>query len=128
MVADKTRAVLIVEDEPLIRLDLAERLRADGYQIFQAFHAAHAIEILEAHADIRVVLTDIRMPGTMDGMALAHCVRKRWPPTIIIVMSAHKVPGEHEMPSKSHFLPKPFAPQDLNKIMQKVESQLDDNA
>src|SRR5688572_5865336 len=87
------RAVLVVEDEPLVRLDLATRLADAGYLIFEASYAAEAIGILERHPQIRVVFTDIQMPGDMDGLALAHYVRHRWPPTIIVVSSGRVQPG-----------------------------------
>jgi CheY-like chemotaxis protein len=69
------RAVLVVEDESLVRLDLATKLVDAGYLIFEASSAAEAIGILERHPEIRVVFTDIQMPGDMDGLALARYVR-----------------------------------------------------
>ena len=92
------RAVLVVEDEPLVWLDLATRLADTGYLVFEASSAAEAIAILERHPQIRVVFTDIQMPGDMDGLALAHYVRDRWPPTIIVVSSGRVQPGPDEMP------------------------------
>ena len=76
-------AALVVEDDALVRFDLAQTLEAEGYKTFEAADAAEAIAVLEAHSEITVVFTDIQMPGTMDGLALSHYVRKRWPPTII---------------------------------------------
>ena len=74
-------AALVVEDEALVRFDLTQSLQAEGYETFEAADAAEAIGVMEAHPEIRVVFTDIQMPGTMDGLALSHYVRKRWPPT-----------------------------------------------
>ena len=74
---------LVVEDEALVRLDLAESLQAAGYKTVEAASADEAIAVLQSNSDIRVVFTDIQMPGAMDGLALSHYVRKRWPPTII---------------------------------------------
>src|SRR5688572_5317424 len=87
------RAVLVVEDEPLVRLDLETRLADTGYLVFEASSAAEAIAILERHPQIRVVFTDIQMPGDMDGLALARYVRDRWPPTIIVVSSGRGSAG-----------------------------------
>ena len=83
---------LVVEDDPLVRFDLAQSLEAEGYKTFEAGDAAEAIAVMEAKPEIRVVFTDIQMPGTMDGLALSHYVRKRWPPTIIVVSwgNAHR--------------------------------------
>ena len=70
-------AALVVEDEALVRFDLTQSLQAEGYETFEAADAAEAIAVMEAHPEIRVVFTDIQMPGTMDGLALSHYVRKR---------------------------------------------------
>ena len=72
-------AVLVVEDDAIVRFDLAQTLEAAGYKTFEAADATQAIAILEANSEIRVVFTDIQMPGSMDGLALSHYVRKRWP-------------------------------------------------
>jgi CheY-like chemotaxis protein len=65
-------AALVVEDEPLVRFDLAQSLEAEGYETFEATNAADAIVVMEANPEIRVVFTDIQMPGTMDGLTLSH--------------------------------------------------------
>ena len=90
-------AALVVEDDALVRFDLAQTLEAEGYKTFEAADAAEAIAVLEANSEIRVVFTDIQMPGTMDGLALSHYVRKRWPPTIIVVSSGRCSPSTDEM-------------------------------
>ena len=64
-------AALVVEDEALVRFDLTQSLQAEGYETFEAADAAEAIAVMEAHPEIRVVFTDIQMPGTMDGLAVA---------------------------------------------------------
>src|SRR3569833_870319 len=72
--------VLIVEDELLVRENAADMLEAAGYATLQASDAAEAIAILESRDDIRVVVTDVQMPGSMDGLRLAALIRDRWPP------------------------------------------------
>jgi CheY-like chemotaxis protein len=67
-----TIGVLIVEDEFLLRWDAAEFFEEAGFTVYQASHADEAIALLELHADIRAVFTDINMPGSMDGLKLAH--------------------------------------------------------
>lgn len=94
--------VLVVEDETLIRLDLVQKLEDAGLDVCEAASAAEAIDILEHHPEIRVVFTDIQMPGTMDGLELARYVRKRWPPTIVVISSGKVAPKPVEMP---RFLP-----------------------
>lgn len=72
--------VLIVEDEFLLGAHAVEFMEHSGFTVYEASNADEAIELLELHDDIRAVFTDIHMPGTMDGLKLAHYVRGRWPP------------------------------------------------
>ena len=81
MRAEPTHAVLIVEDEPFLRFDIVETFLGAGFHTFEAASALEAIKVLENHPEIRAVFTDVEMPGTMDGIQLAHVIRKRWPPT-----------------------------------------------
>ena len=83
-----------------------------------------AIAVLEANSDIRVVFTDIQMPGTMDGLALSHYVRQRWPPTIIVVSSGHCAPSAQEMAADALFIPKPYVPQALARILGDIREQI----
>lgn len=100
--------VLVVEDEPLQRLDLIDLVERAGFVALQAADADHAVAILGARADIRVVITDIDMPGSMDGLRLAAAIRDRWPPIEIIVTTAGLPPGTDALPSRALFLPKPI--------------------
>ena len=69
--------VLIVEDEPILRFHAADIAIEAGFDVLEAGNAEDAIAILEARADVRIVFTDIQMPGSMDGLKLAHAIRKR---------------------------------------------------
>jgi two-component system, response regulator PdtaR len=102
--------ILIVEDETFVRLYLGEVLEDAGYQVVSAANADEAIEILESREDIRVIMTDINMPGSMDGLRLAAAVKDRWPPIKIIITTGKEAPRREEMPMDSQFLPKPYAP------------------
>ncbi len=117
-------AALVVEDDALVRFDLAQTLQAEGYKTFEAADASEAIAVLEGNSEIRVVFTDIQMPGTMDGLALAHYVRQRWPPTIIVVSSGRRSPNKEEMPSGAFFVGKPYAPDVLGRVLQDIRQQL----
>jgi two-component system, response regulator PdtaR len=117
-------AALVVEDDAILRFDLAQTLQAEGYKTFEAADATEAIAVLEANSEIRVVFTDIHMPGTMDGLALSHYVRKRWPPTIIVVSSGRCTPGQEEMPTGVIFVGKPYAPEVLGKVLEGIRQQL----
>jgi two-component system, response regulator PdtaR len=100
--------ILIVEDEFLLRLDSAETIGNAGFEVVQAANADEAIAILKSRPDIRVVFTDIQMPGSMDGLKLARFVRDRWPPIKIIATSGRVVAGDDDLPAGSLFLPKPY--------------------
>ena len=81
-----------------------------GFEVVEAADADAAIAILEAHSDIRIVFTDIDMPGSMDGMKLAAAVRDRWPPIEIIIVSGHRrhIDLTLEMPARCVFFSKPY--------------------
>lgn len=99
--------MLVVEDEHLIRIDTASSLEAEGFVVFEAENAAEAIRCLELHNEIRVIFTDINMPGSMDGLALAHYVRGRWPPVKIIVTSGYVKLQDDDLPKGALFVEKP---------------------
>ena len=109
----KMPAVLIVDDEPIVRLGAARTIEDAGFDVIQAANADEAIRILENRSDIRVVFTDIHMPGSMDGLKLAHAVRNRWPPIEIIVTSGQGRVTEKDLPKGGRFFPKPY---DLGEI------------
>ncbi len=98
----------MVEDEPLIRLGVVGMLEDAGYATLEAANAADAIKKLQASSEIRMVITDIDMPGGMDGVALAHFVRDRWPPIQLIVVSGKLAPKQDELPAGTQFFAKPY--------------------
>ena len=99
-------AVLIVEDDQLLRLFTVQMVEEAGFRALQANNADDAVAILEARSDIALLLTDINMSGGMDGLKLAHAVRNRWPPIKIIVISGRV--SEYDLPTDSRFLAKPY--------------------
>jgi DNA-binding NtrC family response regulator len=100
--------ILVVEDEPLVMIDLVDQLKLAGYRVVEAFNADEAIGILEADPDIRLLFTDIDMPGSMDGLKLAAAVRNRWPPVKNIITSGHRTVEARDMPRGSVFFAKPY--------------------
>jgi CheY-like chemotaxis protein len=103
-------AVLIVEDEPLVRIGAVNLIEDAGFEVIEAANADEAIGILECRSDVRVVFTDIHMPGSMDGLKLAHAVRNRWPPIRIIVTSGRELIAEQVLPEGGRFFAKPYNP------------------
>lgn len=107
--ATKSPVVLVVEDDLLLRLDAIDKIAEAGFEVLEAATADDAIKILEARSDIAVIFTDIEMPGSMDGVKLAHAVRGRWPPVKIIAVSGHFKIRESDLPEGGRFFPKPCA-------------------
>ena len=114
------RSILVVDDEALIRNNLADFFHDEGWRVFEADNAERAIAILTDHPSIRVVLTDVRMPGRMDGVKLAFYVRDRYPPTILIVASGAAKLTAAELPERTMFVAKPFDPRSLLVEMEKL--------
>jgi CheY-like chemotaxis protein len=100
--------VLVVEDETLIRMDITTFLEDEGFTVYEAADADEAIAILHRNSDIRVMFTDIDMPGSMDGLKLAAAVRDRWPPVQIIVTSGHRQLSDDLLPVEGRFFSKPY--------------------
>jgi CheY-like chemotaxis protein len=81
------RSILVVEDEVLIRLHLAEELRDAGYTVIEAASGDEAMTLLSSVDDVGLVVTDIRMPGNVDGSALANWTRAKFPSVKIVLIS-----------------------------------------
>ncbi|MBR1211255.1 response regulator [Bradyrhizobium sp. JYMT SZCCT0180] len=121
MISEAKRAViLIVEDELLIRLNAVEMIEEAGFEVLEAANADEAIAILERRWDITVVFTDIQMPGSMDGLKLAAAVRDLWPPIMIVVTSGRVKLGPGDLPEGGRFLPKPYSPAEITKILREL--------
>jgi CheY-like chemotaxis protein len=101
--------VLIVEDEALLRMRAVEVVEDAGFVALEACDADEAVALLESRPDIALLFTDINMPGSMDGLKLAHAVRNRWPPIKILVVSGQVGPQQSDLPSNSCFVSKPYA-------------------
>jgi CheY-like chemotaxis protein len=106
-------AILVVEDETILRMHALDMVEEAGFIPIEAANADEAIAILEKRSDIALLMTDVHMPGSMDGIKLAHAVRNRWPPVKIVVVSGHVVPDENDLPDGAVFFSKPFETDDL---------------
>jgi CheY-like chemotaxis protein len=101
--------ILIVEDEYLVRMSAAAMMEGAGYDVLEAGNADEAIRLLESHPDIDIVFTDIEMPGSMNGLKLAHAVTGRWPPIRVITTSGRFRLREGDLPTGGRFLAKPYS-------------------
>ena len=113
-------AVLVVEDEAILRLHAIDVVEEAGFSAIEAENADEAIAILESRSDITLLLTDVSMPGSMDGLKLAHAVRNRWPPVKIVVVSGHRQVDQSELPTDSRFFGKPFQAEKMIAELQAI--------
>ena len=113
--------VLIVEDEPFVRLTGADLLAEAGFEVLEAGNADEALRILEATPEVRVVFSDVDMPGSLDGLDLARNICRRWPSIGIVLTSGHRIRAEI-IPRESRFLPKPY---DGPVLVRHIEEMMD---
>ena len=116
----KKRALLVVEDEVLVRMMAVQVAEKAGFEALSARNADEAIGILESRSDVRLLFTDIKMPGPMDGLKLAHVVRRRWPPVELLVTSAFGDIKAEDLPERGRFLAKPYDLAALSEAFQQM--------
>ena len=111
----------VVEDEPLILMDVEFQLREAGHDVTSVHNVDKAIEILtRQQAD--VVFTDIDMPGSMDGLKLARAIRDRWPPIELILTSGHFDVPEGDIPERGLFFSKPYRDNEIVSALRRFAS------
>jgi CheY-like chemotaxis protein len=115
---DKATVVLVVEDEPLLLLLAGALVEEAGLQPLYAGNADEAVAILEQRQDIRIVFTDVEMPGSMNGIKLAAAIRHRWPPIQIVVVSGRSVIRPSQLPEGAQFFAKPYNEQKIVETLQ----------
>jgi CheY-like chemotaxis protein len=114
------QTVLIVEDEVLIRMSSAATLEDAGFRILEAGSCAQALEMLLANNDISLLMTDVRMPGEMDGLDLVELVRRNHPQIRAMVVSGNTSAQQARDAGAQAFLPKPFMAHSLVQAMQNL--------
>lgn len=100
--------VLVVEDEPIIRMDAVDFLEEAGFSVEEAADGLQALRILARAPDLHVLFTDVNMPGDLDGLALAHLVAKEFPSIGLIIVSGRAMLKAHQLPTNAVFLAKPY--------------------
>ena len=113
----KRPIVLIVEDEFLLRMSAVAMIEDAGFEVLEAGDADEAITMLESRSDIRLVFTDIQMPGSMDGLKLAAAVKGRWPPIKIIATSGRHSIRDSDLPEGALFLSKPYTSEGISILL-----------
>jgi two-component system, response regulator PdtaR len=110
--------VLVVEDDVLIRLMIADQLRERGFAVVEASNADEAITLLQSQVPVNLVLTDVRMPGSMDGIALAKLVRETRPELKLVITSGNST---GDTSAADAFFRKPY---DLDRLIDRIEELL----
>jgi CheY-like chemotaxis protein len=113
--------ILVIDDEPIVRLDAREILEGAGYVVTEAASADEAMPLLADGETTEAILTDINMPGSLDGLELARVVDGLIPEIAIIIMSGNQLPRREDLPLKATFVAKPFS---ASMLLQRVAEAL----
>lgn len=101
-------AVLVVEDDALVRMAAVAMIEDAGFRVHAAATADEALVIMEREADVSLLFTDVDMPGTMDGLRLTELVHRRWPDVKLIVASGRLKIRDCDLPDDGRFVQKPY--------------------
>jgi CheY-like chemotaxis protein len=116
--------VLLVEDEPLVRMVNLEVLQEANFRVIDANDADEAFEILKRRSDqVRVVLTDVDMPGSMNGFEFARLVAQGWPAIAVLVISGKTAPTPGDLPRNGMFLAKPYSSDQLIETLRRLVAE-----
>lgn len=110
--------VLLVEDEPLVRMFGLDVLDDAGFEVVEASNGDEALSFLESRSDIRVLFTDVDMPGSVNGFQLARLAAARWPHVGVVIVSGQMRPGPGDMPEGGHFVGKPYQPAVIVRLIE----------
>ena len=111
--------VLIVEDEPEIRVEISDYVRDNGLAALEAESAAEALSILSSRQDVDVVFTDVKMPGSVDGIEFSRVVARKWPDIRLIMTSGMVRPVRRVLAPGTVFFPKPY---DFGKLLVSIRA------
>ena len=112
--------VLLVEDELFVRMATADALMDAGFEVIETANAHAAQEVLKDRTDIRILFTDVQMPGSMNGLELASFVRREWPHISVVITSGHLSPESDHLPEKAVFIAKPYGEQAPAKVIRSL--------
>ena len=110
--------VLIVDGDALIRMSAVDMVEDAGFSALEASNADDAIKLLDCRRDIQAVFTDINMSGSMDGLRLAHAIRKRWPPVHLLVASGLDM--QNKLPINGRFVRKPYSSEQVANALHEL--------
>lgn len=112
---------LVVDDDALILMDAASILEDAGFKVIEAGNADAALAVLqEHHAAITLLFSDVQMPGTRDGFALARHTAEHWPHISIVIASGRALPGPRDLPENARFVSKPFSAEVVRRHLRRL--------
>jgi CheY-like chemotaxis protein len=112
------QTILVVEDEPLIRMSAVATLQDAGYWVLEAQNSAEALDVLSRHSEISIMVTDVRMPGHMDGLALVTWVQLNNPAIRSIIVSGNATHAQAGKAGAVGFVSKPYLPDTIIRAVQ----------
>jgi two-component system, response regulator PdtaR len=104
---------LVVDDNELLRLHAGGLLADHGFEVVEAESAEAALKVMQTHDGVRLLFTDIQMPGGRDGLDLAREVHARWPNVLLVITSGQTKPARSDIPDDGRFVAKPYQAEDL---------------
>jgi len=113
--------VLLVDDEPEVRLLASDSLEDAGFEVVEAADAKQALSVLAARPDVGVLFTDVNMPGPLDGLELADLVHRLWP-TVQLVVTSGRAP-DRSIPDDGRFIPKPYSQRSMTALIDEVSAR-----
>ncbi|NJR79506.1 response regulator [Sphingomonas sp. 36D10-4-7] len=112
--------VLIIEDEPILRLDAIDMVERAGFEAVETTSVEDAIGILERRTDIRIVFIDLDMPRGVRGIEIAAAIRNRWPPIEIVLTAASFAKADLDLPVRAEFYAKPILHAEVVAAMRRM--------
>jgi two-component system, response regulator PdtaR len=116
------KKVLVVDDEAILRMVASDYVEETGLEAIEAKSADEALAILNTVHGICAVITDIQMPGSIDGLELAALIRHRWPHIAVVVASGRVVPIGNQLPAGARFLAKPYGPAEIATLLRQAKA------
>lgn len=113
--------VLIVEDEPIVRMMVIDLFEDEGFEVLEAATGDQALTIFDERRDVALLFTDVEMPGSIDGYALAHWVHANRPGVKTVIVSGRAMPKAGDMPEGAAFVGKPY---DHDDVMRRIQSMM----
>jgi two-component system, response regulator PdtaR len=113
--------VLIVEDEPLVRMMVTDLFEDEGFEVLEAANADEALAVFNARTDVGLLFTDVEMPGSLNGYGLARWAERHRPAVRTMIVSGRAFPREGDVPRGATFVGKPY---DYNDVMRRVHTMM----